>query len=79
MARVAHNKGKKSSLETRIKQSKALGGKPFVSILNGEVQQKFYTLGQAAEYYKVRGERVLEVLQGYRKSTRGVTFSYLQD
>jgi hypothetical protein len=77
--RTAHNKGQKPSLETRIKQSKALGGKPFVALLNGTVQQQFETLGQASEHYGVRRERILEVLQGRRKSTRGMTFSYTKD
>ena len=77
--RTAHNKGKKASLDTRIKQSIAQGGKPFVSLLDGIVQIKFHTLRQAAEHYGVRGERVLEILKGERKSTRGVTFKYLED
>lgn len=74
-----HNKGKKASLETRIKQSLALGGRPFVSVRDGVIQQQFHTLRQAGEYYGVRGERILEVLQGQRKSTRGMTFTYTKE
>ena len=76
MIRVAHNKGKPSSMESRIKLSITRGGKPFVSLLDGVIQQRFNTLSQAGEFYQVRKERILEVLRGERKSTRGVTFQY---
>ena len=79
MTRVAHNKGKKTSIETRIKQSRAMGGKPFISVRDGKMEQRFDISAQAAEYYGVRSERVLEVLKGERKSTRGVTFQYIDE
>lgn len=79
MTRVAHNKGKKSTIETRIKQSRSRGSKPFISLRNGAVEKQFDISTQAAEYYGVRSERVLEVLKGERKSTRGVTFRYIDE
>jgi len=79
MTRTAHNKGKKSSLEVRIKQSKARGGRPFVSLRDGVVEQRFDLFSQAGQYYGVRWERVREVLRGGRKSTRGVVFQYINE
>jgi hypothetical protein len=76
MTRVAHNKGKPSSMQARIKLSISRGGKPFVSLLDGVIQERFHTLKQAGDFYKVSKNRVLEVLTGERKSTRGVTFKY---
>lgn len=79
MPRVAHNKGKKSTIETRIKQSRSRGSRPFISLRNGVVEKRFNISTEAAEHYGVRSERVLEVLKGERKSTRGVTFQYVDE
>lgn len=75
--RTAHNKGIPTPIETRIKISKVSGGRPFVSLLDGVVQQQFYTLKQAGDYYQVNRTRIHEALLGYRNRVRGHNFVYL--
>lgn len=75
--RVAHNKGVPASLESRIKRSIAAGGRPFVSMVDGVVQEQFYTLGQAAQKFGVDSARIREALSGLRKRVRGHSFKYL--
>lgn len=74
--RVAHNKGVPASLQARINQSKAAGGKPFVSLLDGVVQEEFDTLRQASDKYGVNPSRIHEALNGLRKRVRGHSFHY---
>lgn len=75
--RVAHNKGVPASLESRIKRSIAAGGRPFVSVVDGVIQEQFYTIGQAATKFQVDGARIREALKGLRKRVRGHSFKYL--
>ena len=64
---------------TRKKLSKALGGKSFVAIKDGEVIVEFISIRQAADFFKVNRSNVWEVLNGLRDKTRGVTFNYLEN
>jgi capsid protein len=79
MPRVAHNKGIPASPQARANQSRAAGGRPFVSLLDGVVQEEFDTLRQAADRYVVNRSRIHEALNGLRKRVRGHSFQYMEN
>lgn len=79
MTRTAHNKGVPASMESRIKRSRAAGGRAFVSLVDGVVQERFDTLRQAADKYEVNSSRIHEALNGLRKRVRGHSFQYVEN
>lgn len=72
--KVAHNKGKHSSYETRLKISRIQGGKPFKDQF-GNIYQ---TQVEAAEKIGCSQSNVWRILMGLRKTIKGFAFRYIE-
>jgi predicted GIY-YIG superfamily endonuclease len=62
-----------SKKESKLKQSQAKGGKPFICIETGDI----FNILREVEILGCQGQNVYKVLKGIRKQTKGYTFKYL--
>ncbi len=67
--------GRKHSLVARANMSKAHGGKPFKEVSSGI---EFQTQNQAATFFEISQSKIGMVLNGFRKSTGGRKFVYVE-